>query len=312
MKSQLLQRPLDALAHPISIGAAIILLLNAVVWQRMWPSWWTGKIGDFAWLVIAPLWIAAFLRLGWPGIFDNDHLTSQSAIVIAGAGYALLKSIPAFNALVVTWLSQFGFTPKLLVDPSDLIALPALLVAGWVWNRPRRVSVAPWSRLGALLLTALALIADSSAPLQLGVVCLAEREDGIYAFAQEESHPYFHRGPDRYWTAIYASPDGGSTWTRSQVSTQEESHQKVECGQIAWPLDLETVNHPPSQLFFVMDQGIYLSTDSGETLHLEQKMPSISSALVHTATGNLIVATGGKVYMRTQAGDWSEISLPSK
>ena len=42
------RRALLALSHPISIAAVIVVLLNDHWWRRVAPSWFTGKIGDFA------------------------------------------------------------------------------------------------------------------------------------------------------------------------------------------------------------------------------------------------------------------------
>ncbi len=53
------RRTLIALSHPASIVALIMVLLNDHWWQRVAPSWFIGKIDDFAWLIGAPFLLAA-------------------------------------------------------------------------------------------------------------------------------------------------------------------------------------------------------------------------------------------------------------
>jgi len=57
------QRAMHSLAHPISLGAIVLLLFNDHWLRWNHPSWLTGKLGDFAWLAFAPF-IAALL-LAW-------------------------------------------------------------------------------------------------------------------------------------------------------------------------------------------------------------------------------------------------------
>ena len=54
-------KALHLLSHPASLIALSVLLLNDHLLRRIWPSWFTGKIGDFAWLFFAPFAAAAFL-----------------------------------------------------------------------------------------------------------------------------------------------------------------------------------------------------------------------------------------------------------
>ena len=122
MKNSLLQHALNSLAHPVSIGAAIFLLFNALIWQRFWPSWWTGKIGDFAWMVIGPFLVVLLLVLCLPTFFRDNFFVGISAVFITGAGFGLLKIWLPLNTLVTTWLGNLGFTLKLSADPSDLIS----------------------------------------------------------------------------------------------------------------------------------------------------------------------------------------------
>ena len=55
------RRTLISLSHPVSIGAIALLLFNDHVWRRVAPSWFTGNIGDFAWLIFTPFLLAVVL-----------------------------------------------------------------------------------------------------------------------------------------------------------------------------------------------------------------------------------------------------------
>ena len=61
MTNQAFRRTLSCLSHPITIGSVMLLLLNDHVLRVLWPSWWTGKLGDFTWLVFFPFVLAAIL-----------------------------------------------------------------------------------------------------------------------------------------------------------------------------------------------------------------------------------------------------------
>ena len=66
MENTALHCSVRALAHPLSWGAILLLLLNDHLWRWRWPSWWTGKAGDgvgFLPQYEAAAWLAVFLAL---------------------------------------------------------------------------------------------------------------------------------------------------------------------------------------------------------------------------------------------------------
>jgi hypothetical protein len=134
MGAGLRERALNALAHPAAIAAACVLLLNAAVWQRSNPSWWTGKIGDAAWLVIVPSLLLLLFSFCVPSGLDRRSGWGAGAILLTGLAYSRAKASPPVNALALAAVSRLGFTPKLLLDPSDLVALPALTLAWIIWR----------------------------------------------------------------------------------------------------------------------------------------------------------------------------------
>jgi hypothetical protein len=292
-------RALAPLAHPLALVAAASLLLNALVWQPLFASWWTGKIGDAAWMVIGPLLVAAALSALRP---VRDRLSRRAlgalACALTALAFGAAKAVPAVNSAVLLAGAALGYAFKLRLDPTDLLALPFVLVAGWVWQhtppRPGRALQA-----AALGLAALAVLADSAQPTNLGFSCLVKADSAVYVIGEMETHPSI--GQPSIEKTVYRSDDGGVNWT---YNTQFDA-SKATCEQAEWPVS------DPSRagvgLYYVPGKGLYASSDNGQNLKLERPLPSIRGLVVHATTGNIIVAaaTDG-VWVRTAAGAWTQ------
>ncbi|MDI1450571.1 hypothetical protein [Polyangium sp. 6x1] len=113
-----------ALLHPLWLGSLALLALNDHVLKGagILPGALTGKLSDFAGLVVAPALLATLLRLGSRRSLFFAHLAT-------GAVFAAIKLSPAaargFEALAA--LTPFPW--QITVDPTDLMALPALALA---------------------------------------------------------------------------------------------------------------------------------------------------------------------------------------
>ncbi len=303
MHPRLVRQSANALAHPVTLVAAALLMFNAAVAQRLWPSWWTGKWGDVAWLIVAPLLGAMTAGLLLPRRV-SERLGGALGLATPALAYALVKSWPLANAWTVATLRGFGFEPKLTLDPTDLIALPALVLTVWIW---RRASSQPGTgrarRATGALLAAVALLADSPAPLFFGANCVVDRDGVLSVYSQVEEYAYF-RSPDRRWIDVYTSTDGGATWTAGEVDASDQT-QELACARPQWPLSVGSA--PGAQLYQVPGQGIYVSEDEGQTLRLEQKLEQVYSALVYEPNGALIVAAGEEgIFVRAADGSWTQ------
>jgi hypothetical protein len=142
--------PGDALLRPISLAALALLLLNDHVLKHALPGPVTGKLSDIAGVILLPifLWSAAELVVMARGRWRGP---SQKPVALAalatGAMFAAIKLVPA-AALGAGWLlgtAQWslsiplrlaagaalpGIVPAtIVVDPTDLLALPCLLIA---------------------------------------------------------------------------------------------------------------------------------------------------------------------------------------
>jgi hypothetical protein len=306
-KSLILHRDstaLAALAHPLALACAGALLLNALVLQRLWPSWWTGKIGDVAWLVIVPLLVAVPLdaigRLRRP----SPRAFAGLLCLPVALAFAAAKALPAANSALLAVGTSLGLALKLRLDPSDLLALPAVLGAAWVWGHPwRGPHIAPHRLLqgAALGLAALAVLADSGAPTDRGIDYLTT--DGVALFAMHEIYMPGDMGSTTTKT-IYRSGDGGLSW---QVDSKTDTKELGWTKNDRWPIPDPGNGAAQRQLFYALGQGVYHSTDEGQTLQLEQPFKDLEDYEVDAANHTLIVAAGTDgIWVRSATGQWTQ------
>lgn len=113
-----------ALVHPLWIISLGLLAANDHFFKGsgLLPSFVTGKLSDFAGLVVAPVLLAVLLRL-------SSRRGVALAHVATGLVFAAVKISPA-AARAFEALAELGpFAWKITVDPTDLVALPALLLS---------------------------------------------------------------------------------------------------------------------------------------------------------------------------------------
>jgi len=122
------------LCHPLPLGAALVMAVNDhwLKGGRLLPSVVTGKLSDFAGLFFFPLLVASALagicalaRCRWP------RGAGAIIAVITGLAFALANLEPGFNSWLGSWFGQKQ------LDPTDLVALPSLLLS-WFWLRRAR------------------------------------------------------------------------------------------------------------------------------------------------------------------------------
>jgi hypothetical protein len=118
------------LGAPATLLALAVLALNDHVLKQAAPGVVTGKLSDVAGLVVAPPLLAvalAILRVPRP---------AQVSLVATGVGFTLAKTtewgVDTANAV---W--SLVWPTGMLRDPTDLVALPALVLSAWVAHRQR-------------------------------------------------------------------------------------------------------------------------------------------------------------------------------
>lgn len=128
------------LRHPVLWVAGIVLVVNDHLLKGSgWvPGVITGKLSDFAWLVVAPVILAALL-----GARSSAHRALVVGFFVALFGVTELSQAAA-DALS-SWVVRLGIPCRLWADPTDLIALSVLpltwhlMAQGTEASRPGRL-----------------------------------------------------------------------------------------------------------------------------------------------------------------------------
>jgi hypothetical protein len=117
-------RPIRAVFHPMWLLALAILVVNdhALKYTHDISPWVTGKLSDFAGLIVAPLVLAIVFRV-------QTHRGFKAAHVAIGVGFSAINLFPVFAHSFEALMSHTPFPWHITVDPSDLIALPMLLIS---------------------------------------------------------------------------------------------------------------------------------------------------------------------------------------
>lgn len=276
------EKALFLLVRPATLAALAILLINDHLLRTHWPNWWTGKLGDAAWLFFIPFAVAALLALVTPGPdHRRERIVFLSSFLLTGGIFAAVKTIPAaHNLLVHLFAGLFNLPVRLLRDPSDLLALPALALAWGLYRRQSPAWQPGWyarpaasaGGLAALAAGALLTIANMAAP-NPGIACLSIEGQELRAASSYQS---------------FASTDGGFTW-------QATNNWPAECatGSPRALSDWQTLQRSGRSseiLRFRSGEPIERSTDGGQTWQLAYDPPLVTDAgrayLLKVHTGN--------------------------
>ncbi|MFB6262413.1 MAG: hypothetical protein ABEL76_02130 [Bradymonadaceae bacterium] len=153
--------PARALLHPTWLAALILLVVNDHVLK---PTGWapvvTGKLSDVAGLIVAPVLLAVILRC-----------RTSRAVWGAGAIVAVVFSAINLSASAASAWSHvpglLGFRWETTVDPTDLLALPAIPLGLRIFERRMRRQAGGWQRgLAAWLAVGGAVACLASSPPQ--------------------------------------------------------------------------------------------------------------------------------------------------
>ena len=121
-------RPAQILVHPAWLLSLGVLVLNDHVLKAALHSPLTGKLSDFAGLVVAPALLAAVLGVrtlrGW-----------WLAHLAVGAVFTALQLSPAVAGAWSALFAVLGLSWHTVCDPTDLLALPMLVVSAAGFRR---------------------------------------------------------------------------------------------------------------------------------------------------------------------------------
>ncbi|MGK5672815.1 hypothetical protein ACSNOB_08230 [Micromonospora sp. URMC 106] len=198
------------LGHPATVVALVLLVVNDHLLKAAFPGPLTGKLSDVAGLVLAPPLVAVLLTLLAP------RLPARTAVAVGlglvAAGFTAVKSSGyAAAGASALWSAVSG--PSLVrADRTDLLALPALALAGWTWSRSRRE---PVRRRSARLVRLLVLL--PAATLAVAATSAVHYPDAVRAavldarLAAGIGHSYADRAFDSA-PSWRVSDDAGATW----------------------------------------------------------------------------------------------------
>ena len=125
-----------ALLHPVWLATVATLAINdhLLKGSDLLPGWFTGKLSDVVGLFAAPLLLAVLVRA-------SSRRTWVIAHVAIGLVFSAIQlssqAADAWSAL----MGMVGFPWAITSDPTDLLALPALL-ASYAWT-PRLAQTRP-------------------------------------------------------------------------------------------------------------------------------------------------------------------------
>lgn len=314
-------KALHSLTHPLSITAILLLLFNDHWLRHNYPSWLTGKLGDFTWLLFAPF-IAALLFSLIISQKTEKHSKTVGLLSIAfiGIWFATAKTIPAIHWLTTETLSAIvGYRGTLRMDVTDLLTLPALFLSWHIWktSSETRVNLKP---IGYVVfgLAILGTMANSPGinvyPAGIISICEIENSNLIASTQHYEGIGFISVSEIiESSTASHTSYDGGLNWVEYTGIPET-----VLCSSIE---ESYTINSANSDIHYRWVQGAYIekSLDGGESwiqihnlselkleirdysnsvkfgnniaeLGFSQILPA--SGIVHSETGNLVLAMG--------------------
>jgi len=295
---------ISLLSHPTAILAIVLLLINDWILRVYWPSWWTGKIGDFAWLFFFPLLLAAILSIFLPSRTENQEKAIKVlAFVLTGLIFTLPNTIPSINTLLNQLLeSILGLSTDIRTDPTDLIALISLPLAWKVWdvniNRQNTSKYQGWIWLQVGIILTIA-----NAPAEdYGIVSIGIIDDQIVAHSAYTE---------------FASADGGLTWDSEYTQPAEREYDPTENEYLK-------IEYQPGEL-------IKISKDGGETYPIEYSLVPVNQPLSlkyqerkgsplfkqgpldatsDPVSGNILFAMGHEgVLVLTENEEWTWVSV---
>jgi len=292
------------LAHPASLLALAALIVNDHVLKPVWPGVLTGKLSDVAGLLIAP----PLLALIGSAFGRGFRATAVVALAITGTGFTLVK-ISEYAASMASdaWTAVAG-PSRVLADPTDLLALPALLLAYHIGMRagrePAPGRVARMVRTGLILPVAALGVAATSYDEPRGADRAVAYQGQIWVAIGIEYYSTvdgenWHRTDDREWHALYEDRQfqaemqrsGGSVW-----SPRDPGHQYRP---IAGRLGVEEHTTGDWQPIWQLSPGRqeYLGREYGEPVGTK------AVAVLGTGSRRLLVAANGLDGIAVRVGD---------
>ena len=210
-------RPLGGALHALGSKPAWIaigvLLVNDYYLKYAFPSAVTGKLSDIAELFVLPLAVGV-VALSISALNRRAVAISVAIYAAVAVGFIALKTDAAFARALRGAISPVtGGGTVGVVDPTDLIALPALVVSFALLYRGLRAQVtgsARWRALPVLALVLFASVANTpGVPPNVQLLADPAQPGAFYAMYVDED---YYGGT--YPRGIYRTTDAGRSWNR--------------------------------------------------------------------------------------------------
>ncbi|MFN7150681.1 MAG: hypothetical protein ACK4V6_14550, partial [Microthrixaceae bacterium] len=133
----------DFILHPVVLVSLGLLVVNDHYWKGRGPGVITGKLSDVAGLVVTPA-VVAILIVGVATLLHRPvsrRALAWTSVVVVGVGFTLVKAsgfLAAGYSAALTHVydvARLGTGPDQMIvrsDATDLLTLPALVLAWWV------------------------------------------------------------------------------------------------------------------------------------------------------------------------------------
>jgi len=208
---------ISCLTHPLSAMAVLTLVVNDHLLKGNAPPWLTGKLSDFAGLFFFPFLlalVAGLVRI--PRAF-------RFGVLITALAFTVLKTSPAIAGGT---RALFPWGSRVVVDPTDLIALVSLFLASFMWRRNWQEPHAHAGRLHAwrslaIAIAALSAVATSAEEFP-GVESVTDLGGNLYAVVQEGVA-----------TTTWVSQDAGVSWSEVEEPSTEVA-EAIEADRRSW------------------------------------------------------------------------------
>ncbi|MEV0596886.1 hypothetical protein [Nonomuraea cavernae] len=276
----------------MTMVAVIVLLLNDHLLKQAHPGFITGKLSDVAGLVVAPPLLALLL---W-------RRADLTATLLTGVLFTLVKTTETGAETASHLWTLVAGPSRVLADPTDLLALPALGLAWWIRGRSLRAGSGRWRLLVAMPPALLAVVATSAAPPP-------PNADSVLVDGPRVIVHMYDEFEDPNGVTGLVSEDGGVTWSEWHLRP-DRPPQSAAC-----------VPGQPQRCYQVLDGMIVTeSDDGGATWHESWKpgddpgAPQHPRALAVQARpgGHVVVVADGLdgILVRDVSGAWRQAGWP--
>ncbi len=172
--------PLPSLRSLLWLTAIVLLAVNDHILKGYpgFPGALTGKLSDFAGLIVAPVFIARTIRATLPSFYEarRDSIAVGSMVSVA-FGFAAINLDPSTSKALEHLLGVIGMSWKLWPDPTDLVALAVLPLTYFILNEPSPDGKDRWAVV-PLATSAILCLASGVPPKAYSMAFLINRSGG--------------------------------------------------------------------------------------------------------------------------------------